>query len=242
LLIGFFFIICVPLVNVATPQPLWRKIVLPLLALAGICMGIGVVQSHPSAQHPHRDNLLYAVNSDDHTARWVSTDAGLDAYTAQFIPGGVLKRQPIPNFLAGLQRPVLSSPAPVIALSAPIAEIQTNEQQGDLHVSMNVKSQREASRMVLKFEPDAKLLSVKVSGNTVPLGPNGAGTLALYGIDSKGVNIEFTTSTHSGVSFWLADYSVGLPTTQRRSPNLIANQTSDETVVCRHYTVGSQGK
>ena len=243
LLVGFFFIICIPLVNVAAPQPLWRIIVLPLIAVAGLCLGVGMVQSHPSAQHPHRDSLLYTVNADDHTAAWVSDDRGLDAYTAQFLPGGVLKRQPLPNFLAGSQRSVLSGPAPVIALQPPVAEIKANAQEGDLHhVHMNVKSQRGANRIILRFAPEVKLISVKISGRIVTTSPNSTGPLILYGIESEGVNLELTASAHSGVSFWLADYSSDLPTTRRRPPVLIAAQGSDETVVSRKYTLGSETK
>jgi hypothetical protein len=242
-LLGFFFILCVPLVNVATPQPLWRILVLPLLVVAGVCLGMGIVQSHPSAQHPRRDSLLYAVNADDHTAAWLSDDRGSDAYTAQFLPGGALKRQPIPNFLAGSPRPVLSGAAPVIALQPPVTEIKANEQEGDLHhVRMNVKSQRGANRIVLRFDPGVKLISVKISGRIVTPSPNSTGPLVLYGIDSEGANLEFTASAHSGVSFWLADYSVGVPTTRQRPPTLIASQGSDETVVSRKYTLEGQAK
>jgi hypothetical protein len=39
----------------------------------------------------------------------------------------------------------------------------------------------------------------------------------------------------SGVSFWVSDYSFGLPTTVRRAPEFIAAQGSDQTIVCRKY-------
>jgi hypothetical protein len=243
LLVGFFFILCIPLVNVAIPQALWRIFVLPLLVIAGVCMGAGMLQSHSNAQHPRRDSLLYAVNADDHTAVWVSDDRALDAYTSQFLPGGALQRQSIPNFLGGSQRTVLSGPAPVVALQPPVIEIKANEQEGDLHrIHMNVRSQRDANRIVLRFAPGVKLSSLKISGRIVTPSPNSPGPLILYGIESEGVDLEFTASAHSGVSFWLADYSDDLPTTQRRPPDLIAAQGSDETIVSRKYTVGSETK
>jgi hypothetical protein len=243
LLLGFFFVLCVPLVNVATPQPVWRTIALPMLAIGGICLAVGVVQSHSSAQHPRRDSLLYSVNADDHTAAWISDDRGLDAYTEQFLPGGAIKRQPVPNFLAGSQRPVLSRPAPVVALQPPVAEIKANEQEGDLHhVRMNVRSQRSADRLVLRFAPDVKLTSVNISGRIVPSAPNSVGPLVLYGIEKEGVNLELTASAHSGVFFWLADYSIGLPTMERRRSAFIAAQGSDETIVSRKYILGSPAK
>ncbi|HET9365410.1 MAG TPA: M20/M25/M40 family metallo-hydrolase [Candidatus Angelobacter sp.] len=242
LLVGFFFTICVPTVNMATPRPL-KPVIALLLAIAGVCLAVGIAQSHISAQHPGRDSLIYSVNTDNHTAAWVSRDRKLDAYTAQFLPGGALKQQPMPDFLAGLQRPVLSGPAPVIALLPPAVEIQTYEQEGDLqHVRMNVKSQRGANRISLRFEPGVKLIWANVFGHAVPSESNSASSLILHGIDSNGVNLEFTANAHSSISFWLADYSAGLPTTKQRPPDLMANQGSDETVACRKYTLGNQAK
>ena len=243
LLLGLFFIISVPLINVAAPQPQWRKIVLSLLAAAIVCLGVGIAQSHPSAQHPRRDSLLYSVNADDHTAVWVSEDKALDAYTAQFLPGGTLTRQPMPNYLTGSQRQVLSGPAPVVDLQPPISEIKADEHEGELHhIRMNVRSQRGAYLMVVRFEPGVKLVSVRISGRSMSLGPNSTGPLLLYGTGNQGVDLELALNTHSDASFWISDYSVGLPTTQRRTPELIAAQGSDQTLVCRKYTLGSKAK
>ena len=101
LLVGLFFIICVPIVDIAVPSRPWRAILLPLFVGAVVCMGIGVAQSHPSAQHPRQDSLLYSLNADDHTAVWVSYDNASDEYTSQFIAGNRSSRQALPNFLTG---------------------------------------------------------------------------------------------------------------------------------------------
>ena len=50
--------------------------------------------------------------------------------------------------------------------------------------------------------------------------------------------LELALKAPSGISFWISDYSVGLPTTQRRGSDLIAAQGSDETLVVRKYTLG----
>ncbi len=240
LLLGIFFIICIPLIDVAALQPPWRIVVLLLLAGAGVCLAAGIVQSHSSVQHPRQDTLLYSVNADDHNAVWVSYENALDAYTEQFISGRTANRQPIPNFLTGSQRQVLSGPAPVVDLRPPISEIKADKQEGDSHnVHMNVRSQRDADLMVVRFDPSVKLISVKVSGRTMSLSPNSASSrILLYGMGTQGADLELTLTAPSSVSFWISDYSVGLPTTQRRPSNLIAAQISDETLVCRKYELG----
>lgn len=240
LLIGLFFIICIPLMNVAVPQRPWRTILLPLFAGAAVCLGIGITQSHSSTQHPREDNLLYSLNSDDHAAVWISTDDALDAYTAQFFAGTIPNRHPIPNFLTGSHRQVLSAQAPVADLQPPISEVEADEQEGDLHkIRMNVRSQRDAYLMVVRFDPSVKLVSVNISGRNLSPGLDSSDPILLYGMGTQGANLELKVKAPSGVTFWLSDYSVDLPTTQRRSADIIAEPGSDQTLVGRKYTLES---
>ncbi|HWZ45835.1 MAG TPA: M20/M25/M40 family metallo-hydrolase [Candidatus Saccharimonadales bacterium] len=239
LLLGTFFIICIPLVDVAVPQRPWRAVVLPLLAGAGTCLAIGIVQSHSSAQHPRHDTILYSVNADDHTAAWISYDNTLDEYTSQLIPRSTLKRQPAPNYLAGSQQQVFSGPAPVVDLQPPVSEIKADEQTGDLHnIRMNVRSQRDANLMLIRFDPSVQPVSVKISGRNMNPNQKPAGlSMLLYGMGAQGADLELTINAPSGVSFWISDYSPGLPTTQRRTAGFIAQQGSDQTLVSRKYTL-----
>ena len=244
LLLGLFFIICVPLVDMAVPRRPWRTILLPLFAAAVVCLGIGVAQSHPSAQHPRQDSLLYSLNADDHTAVWVSYDNTADGYTAQFIGGNKPSRQELPNYLTGSRRQVLFAPASAVDLKPPIGEIKADEQNGDLHkIQMDVKSQRDADFVLLRFDPSVQPVSVKISGRAMRLRPNSTGlSILLYGIGTQGVDLDLTLKAASGTSFWISDYSIGLPTNLKRSPDLIANQGSDQTLVCRKYTLGAPAK
>lgn len=244
LLLGLFFIICVPLVDMAVPRRPWRTILLPLLAGAVVCLGIGVAQSHPSAQHPRQDSLLYSLNADDHTAVWVSFDNSSDGYTAQFIGGNRSTRQALPNYLTGSQRKVLFAPATAVDLQPPISEIKADEQNGDLHkIQMNVRSQRDADLVLLRFDTSVQPISFKVSGRDMQVRPNSIGlSVLLDGIGTQGVDLELTLKSASGISFWISDYSVGLPTNLKRSSDLIARQGSDQTLVCRKYTLGPRAK
>jgi hypothetical protein len=238
LLLGLFFLICVPFLNIAGLLRPWRTILLPMLVVAAACVAAGIVQSHFSSQHPRSDNLLYSLNADDHTAVWISDDPALDPYTSQFL-GKTPNRQPIPNYLTGSQRRPFSASAPVIDLRPPVSEIKADEQQGGVrHLRMNVKSQRDAGLIVVRFDPSVKPVSIEISGrNMKPQSGKTGLVMLLYGMGSQDADLDLTLNAPSGVSFWISDYSFGVPTILRRSPEFIAAQDSDQTVVCRKYTL-----
>jgi hypothetical protein len=236
LLVSLFFLICLPFVNIAVPQRPWRTLLLPLFVAAAICVTVGILKSNFSPQHPGQDHLLYSLNADDHTALWISDDSALDKYTMQLL-GKSPNRGPVPNYLTGSLRIPLSASAPAIDLQPPISEIQVHEQQGDLHrLRMNVRSQRNAEFMVVRFDSSVKPVSMEISGRNVSAQSDQKGLfMLLYGMDAQGADLDLTLKMTSGVSFWVSDYSSGLPTTVRRGPEFIAAQGSDQTIVCRKY-------
>ena len=123
--------------------------------------------------HPRRDNLLYSLNADDHTAIWASYDRGLDSFTSQFITDKTAKAQPLPKYLPNPRREAISGPAPVFGLQPPIAEIKSDEKTGDLHtLRMNVRSQRDAYALVLRFDGPVQPVSMKISGRDIAPGQN----------------------------------------------------------------------
>lgn len=92
--------------------------------------------------------------------------------------------------------------------------------------------------MIVRFDPAIKPLAVKISGRSVSANSNPDGLLMfLYGMGDQGADLELTLKAPSGVSFWISDYTMGLPTPERRGPDFIAAQGSDETLVCRKYTL-----
>ena len=203
-----------------------------------------IVESHSSGAHPRRDHLLYSMNADDQSAVWVSYDRAPDRFTSQFITDKAPKSQPLPKYLPS-QRLAISDPAPVVSLQPPVAEIKADEKNGDLHtLRMTVRSQREnADSIVLKFEGVVQPVSIKISGRDVTPSQNSSGlTLVFYGMGTKGADLDLTVKAPAGVSFWLGDQSLGLPEKLSRPENLMPTQGSDETIVCRRYTLGSVSK
>jgi hypothetical protein len=239
LLIALFFLLCAPLLNGALPRGKSRYLVLLLLGGAVISMVTGAKQSHSSAQYPRQDNIIYSLDSDRRAAAWLSYDHSLDSWTSQFIPDIHQHPQPMPNYLAGLQRPVLSGPASVLELAPPVAEVKANEIVDNVRrIKMSVRSQRNANRIDLGFDKDMRPIAIKIAGRSlVPLQSSQGLTVSLFGPFATGADVELTFAAQSNVAFWLMDRSYGLPEVgaRVRPQNLMASEGSDQIMVCRKY-------
>jgi hypothetical protein len=237
LLIGLFVIICIPLLNVALPPDKWQFAVLLLFVGSILCIVTGAKQSHSSARYPWQDSIVYSLDADHHTAVWLSYDASPDTWTSQFIPGTFQHSQP--NYLAGLQQPVLSSPASVLELAAPLADVKANQIVDNLHkIRMNVRSRRNANWIDLTFDKDIRLIAIKIEGREiVPPQKSRDLTISLFGPFPNGADLELTFKSQSSVAFWLMDRSYGLPEVGAhvRPQNIMAGEGSDQTMVCRRY-------
>lgn len=238
-LIGLFFFLCAPLLNVALPREKSHYVVLLLLGGAVICIVTGVKQSHSSAQYPRQDNIVYSLNSDRHAAAWLSYDHSLDSWTSRFISDIHQHPQPMPDYLAGSQRPVLSAPASVLELAPPVAEVKANEIVDNVRrIKMSVRSQRAANRIDLGFDKGTRPIAIKIAGRELVPVQNSQGlTISLFGPFLSGADVELTFASQSAVAFWLMDRSYGLPEAGAhvRPQNLMASDGSDQTMVCRKY-------
>jgi hypothetical protein len=239
LLIGLFFLLGVPFMNVAVPQGRWRSVVLLLLVCGLMSFGIGATLSRHTAQHPWHDSIVYSMNADNHSAVWISYDRSPDKWTAQFFSNQQPQSQPRPDCFAGWQRLVLSAPASPFDLAPPVAEIKTDEtESGVRKIRMNVRSQRSAGGIFITFEKDIRPLSVRIGAREIAPNENsGLFSMSLLGMGAKGADLELAFKTPSKISFWLMDQSFQLPTeTQPRPDDITASDGSDLTLVCRKYS------
>lgn len=237
ILLGLFFLIAIPLIEVTITSRWWD---IALLAGAGgLCLGIGIGSSHYTPEHPRRDSLVYSLNADDHTAVWITYDRGPDRWTRQFLTGTPSAAHPLPNYLAGLQRPYLSATAPAVQLTPPLIENVTQTTQGEAHqLKMTLKSPRRGDALYLRFADDVQPISVRVAGRDVPVHKDEQLGFTLFGMQAERVELEITINAPSGVSFWVMDKSSGLPgKTQPRPNTFIGPEGSDVTFVCRKYSL-----
>jgi hypothetical protein len=234
-----FFIMAFPLLNAAIPHAKWNIAMLLLLVGAFTSLGIAANLSHYSVEHPRRDTVLYSMNADTHSAAWISYDRSLDPWTALFFPNGMPEARPIPEYLAGSNSPVHSAPASPLDLSAPIAEIKTDEKKGDVRkVRMNVRSQRNAKVLFLTFINDVQVISIKIDTRQISVGQSSSpASITLLGMDYRGADLELVFRASDKVSFWLTDQSSGFPLQIKQRPaDIVAGGGSDTTLISRKYS------
>lgn len=240
ILVGGFFVVAFPFLNAAVPLGRSRLVLLFLLAGALATFTIGDRLSRYTPEHPHRDTAIYSLNADSHSAEWISYDGLLDPWTIRMF--GVEKPQsrPMPDYLAGSQRPVLSAPAPALDLLPPVAEVKADEKDGDIRkLRLRVRSQRNANVLRLAFSKDVPLVSIRSGGRELSSASNSPiVNITLLGIDANGTDLELTVKATGKVSFWLADQSYGLPAgvpPRQEGDAASIYAPTDQIWVCRKY-------
>ncbi len=240
ILIVCFFLIALPCMNTALPPSKWHVAILILAAGALSTFGIGTALSHDSAQHPKRDTVIYSINADSRSAAWISPDRFLDKWTSQFFPNKQQNSGPMPDYLAGLDRPVRFATAPVFELAAPTAEIQSDQTEGDTRkLRMHLKSQRSAPNLLMTFAKDVRVMSIKIGPQEiVPIQNSASFSMNMLGMDVQGIDLQITIKAQGKTSFWLMDQSSGFPAETMPRPNeVMAGSNSDMTFVCRKYSL-----
>jgi hypothetical protein len=235
-LLGLFLLISLPALESSAVTS--RSWVAGLLAVAAVaCLGSGIALSGYSAEHPQPDSIVYSLNADDNTAVWISYDQKPDDWTRQFVGANEQALQPMPNYLAGLARPVISASTAALALAPPLIENVEHKQEGGIHrLKLRLRSQRKAGTLYLRFPDDVQPVSAKVAGRDVAVHKGGRFGLTLYAMGDEGVELELAVTAPSTLSFWVMDRSYHLPVdAQPRPPNIIGIDGSDVTYVCRKY-------
>jgi hypothetical protein len=238
LLLGLFFLISLPTFGLSSISS--RGWAAGLLAVAAVvCLGCGVALSGFSSEHPRPDSIVYSLNADDNSAVWISYDRKPDDWTRQFFGANQLAPRPMPNYLAGFARPLISTSTPILPLAPPIIENIEHKQEGGLHrLKLRLRSQRKAETLYLRFPEDVQPISAKVAGRDVPVHKGSRFGLTLYAMGDEGVELELTVQAPSALSFWVMDRSYGLPVNAKPRPsNIIGMDGSDVTYVCRKYVL-----
>jgi hypothetical protein len=238
LLLGLFFLISLPTFGLSSISS--RGWAAGLLAVAAVvCLGCGVALSGFSSEHPRPDSIVYSLNADDNSAVWISYDRKPDDWTRQFFGANQLAPRPMPNYLAGFARPLISTSTPIFPLAPPIIENIEHKQEGGLHrLKLRLRSQRKAETLYLRFPEDVQPISAKVAGRDVPVHKGSRFGLTLYAMGDEGVELELTVQAPSALSFWVMDRSYGLPVNAKPRPsNIIGMDGSDVTYVCRKYVL-----
>ena len=134
--------------------------------LALMLTGIGLSVDRWDANHPIPTHLMYALDEDTGTARWVSLESAPGAWTRQFITGHADLSKEFPVLPAGQ---LSVGPAQTASLAAPTATVESStEAGGERTVKLTVKAGR-AVRLISFYGPvgDTRVVKATVEGRAV---------------------------------------------------------------------------
>jgi hypothetical protein len=185
-------------------------------------IGAGLRLTVWSADHPHRDTLVYSVNTDENKAKWVSYDAAPDSWTTRIL-GSNPRTQSDAAYTAGLDRPVLARDATMVPLSPPFVAItQDTVLDGEQTIRLQITSTREARSFVVRLPSELKLVAAGWNGDVQEIHENSPANLPwtcrFYNAPREGASLEFRFPARHPIRVWIADTTPGLPTIPPLSP------------------------
>jgi hypothetical protein len=134
---------------------------------------------------------------------------------------------------------LISASTPALPLAPPLIENVQHTLDGTIHhLKLQLRSQRTADTLYLRFIGDVQPVAAKVAGRDVPVHKGGRFGLTLHAMGDDAVEIELALTGPSPLSFWVMDRSYGLPVATRpRPPNIMGMEGSDVTYVSRKYAL-----
>jgi hypothetical protein len=245
-MLGLAMLFVAPLIGLFGPHfellaPRHRLTVAGIAALVAIALiGWGNATSGFDATHPRPDRIAYELNADTSTARWLSQDTDLDAWTTRFFPAGTLRGAD------GLW----TSPAPAVKLAAPQVAVVGDTRKGETRtLVLRLQSPRGATDLeILVRAAGGPVVSAAVDGKPLdlrqyPSAGDGVLRLIYTGLAANGYELTLVVRTSQPVTIAVADTSDGLPAVhgvaiQARPSDTMAGpgDWNDPTIVKRTFT------
>ncbi|HEU4346329.1 MAG TPA: M28 family peptidase [Actinoplanes sp.] len=214
-----------------------------LAAIAFAAAGLTVDRF--DAAHPAPTQLMYALDTDSNSARWMTLESEPQRWTAQYVdgsPGEVTAALPA---FAGQQ--LITGPATAAALPAPQLTVVSDTRTGGTRaLRLRLVPQRPVRMATLHVAADAGVTAAAVAGRSVPVdGAAGGGWgfgFTFHGPPPEGIEIALTVRARGPIRFRAMDGSDGLgalPGFLPRPPEvgIRGDHLSEMVAVARTYTV-----
>ncbi|HEV7961793.1 MAG TPA: M28 family peptidase [Actinoplanes sp.] len=206
---------------------------------------VGLRADRFDAAHPAPTQLMYALNADDNTARWLSAETRPQKWTSHYVSGKPAEVvDTLPAF--GAEK-LLSGPAAAAALPAPQLTVESDTRSGDTRtMRLRLLPQRQVRLATLHVGAEAAVTAATVGGRELPTnrtagGPWGFG-FVFHAPPATGIEIILSVRTQSPVTFRVMDASDGLgalPGFVPRPPDvgIAGSHISEMLAVARTYTL-----
>lgn len=219
-----------------------RRAALPAVVAAVLTVafvGIGLAVDRFDARHPAPEQLMYALDADDGSARWVSEDDEPGEWAKQYASG----REDLEERFPLLHDDIAAGPAQAASLPAPSLTLMSSTAgPGQRAVTLNLKPNRPVRLVYLQVR-DAKVLSASAAGRMVPAEVIGDDFgLLFHNPPAEGLVVTLTLEGTGPVAFRAMDGSdglEGLPGFTPRPPGIgvEGSHTSELVLVAKTYTL-----
>ncbi|MFC7530564.1 M28 family peptidase [Actinoplanes sp. GCM10030250] len=209
------------------------------------CTVTGLAVDRFDAEHPSLTHLMYAMDADTGTARWLSEEADPQVWTAQYVAGDpVTTTDSLPAFGAEELR---SGPAPAATLPAPNLTLVTDTRTGDGRtLRLRLAPQRTVRFVTLHVAAGTWITAATVGGRPIaPTGEAGGGWgfgFVFHAPPKDGVEVELTLRGTDPVRLRAMDASddvTRLPGFQARPAGVgvLGSHSSEMVAVAKTYTL-----
>ncbi|HEU4347887.1 MAG TPA: peptidase, partial [Actinoplanes sp.] len=221
---------------------------LPTLAaaLAAIAFAaMGLYTDRFDAEHPAPTQLMYALDTDSNSARWMTLESKPQPWTAQYVHGS--PGEITDTFPAFAGDRLITGPATAAALPAPELTVVSDTRSGATRtLRLRLVPKRPVRMVTLHVAADAGVTAAAVAGRPVPVdrsagGPWGFG-FAFHAPPAGGVEVALTVRAQGPIRFRAMDAADGLgalPGFRPRPPDvgIRGDHSSEMVAVARTYTV-----
>jgi len=206
--------------------------------------GVGLRADRFDAAHPAPTHLMYALNADNDTARWLSTETKPQKWTSHYVSGKpVAVVDTLPAFGAAK---LLTGPATAADLPAPRLVIESDTRSGDTRtMRLLLTPQRQVRFVTLHVGADAEVTAATVGGRTVATNKAAGGRwgfgFVFHAPPAGGIEIQLSVRTQRPVTFRAMDASDGLGgvpgfVARPSDMGIVGSHTSEILAVARTYT------
>ncbi|MBU2668553.1 M28 family peptidase [Actinoplanes bogorensis] len=210
-----------------------------------VCTAAGLAVDRFDAQRPALTQLMYALDADNGTARWISDEPDVQDWTSQYISGDLHRvDDTLPTF--GPEE-VRTGDAQAATLPAPLLTVESDTRSGDARtLKLRLQPQRAVRLVTLHVAAGATVESATVGGRPLPSRTTGDHAwgwgFVFHAPPSDGVEITLTVRASGPVKFRAMDGSDGLselPGFRARPPavGIVGSHTSELLAVAKTYTL-----
>ncbi|RKI03644.1 M20/M25/M40 family metallo-hydrolase [Corallococcus sp. AB038B] len=224
-----------------------RRVALPMLALACVLLGVGVVRERFDASDPRPSSVAYAVDANRGEAYWLSSDFEVDAWASRFVSADAPARR-LDSYLPRFWRDVRVAPAPHRPLPAPSVRVSRDETRDGLRrLVLHVESVERAPLLQVRFGAGTPLRALTIAGQPVDASAvarlrdvPGGGLLEYWDVPPGGLPLELTVPEGTKVQLRATtvrfdlDQAPGTPAAQRPEDTMpvpFGFAVTDETLV-----------